>query len=167
MHITFGPKSDAYPGGLLMIDDAEICWPNFSGKENKFNREGDRHFTLRIRNVDDIERLQSDTNEFGDSWNLKIKPATEEYDTCATMKVKVKFSRRGPEVWLVSNGNRIQLNEDTIGCLDDIDIERIDLDIRPYDDCLPNGKSFRAAYLNGMEVVQRVSRFAARYQDAE
>jgi hypothetical protein len=77
------------------------------------------------------------------------------------MLVKVKFNGRGPNVYLVSGNKQVALNEDTIGCLDDIDIMSVDLDIRPYDDKLPNGATFRTAYLSAMRVYQRVDRFAA------
>ena len=77
------------------------------------------------------------------------------------MLVKVKFNGRGPNVYLVSGNKQVPLNEDTIKCLDDIDILSVDLDVRPYDDKLPNGNSFRTAYLSAMRVHQRVDRFAA------
>lgn len=168
MNITFGPKTRQYPGGLLMVDDAYICFPNFSGRGDKFNKEGDRNFGLRILDQETLDRLQADKNEFGDSWNVKIKaPRNEGEEPFMFMKVKVKFNGRGPKVYLISGNNRIELDEETIGMLDDIDIERIDMDIRPYDDQMPSGKSFRAAYLDGMEVVQRVDRFTARYEAEE
>jgi hypothetical protein len=37
----------------------------------------------------------------------------------------------------------------------------VDMDIRPYDDQLPNGTTFRTAYLSAMRVYQRVDRFAS------
>lgn len=53
-------------------------------------------------------------------------------------------------------------------CLDDIDILSVNLDIRPYD-WEVNGKTGRAAYLQSIEVIQNIDRFAAGYdmQDEE
>ena len=55
-----------------------------------------------------------------------------------------------------------KLDEESIGCLDNIDIESVSMDIRPYD-WEVNGRTGRTAYLQSMEVVQRIDRFAARY----
>ena len=62
-------------------------------------------------------------------------------------------------------GNRRnELDEESIGCLDNIEIESVDMDIRPYD-WEVNGRTGRTAYLQSMEVVQRIDRFAARYSE--
>ena len=53
-----------------------------------------------------------------------------------------------------------------MGLIDDIDILSVDMDIRPYD-WEVNGKTGRTAYLQSMEVVQEVDRFAARFAEEE
>ena len=162
MKINFVEPNRAFPNGYLEINDARIIWKNFSGRGDRFNREGDRNFHLVIPDQETCEALQNDKNEFGDSWNVKIKPAREDGDVpFMHMLVKVKFNGRGPNVYLVSGNKQVALNEDTIKCLDDIDILSCDMDIRPYDDQLSNGNSFRTAYLSAMRVYQRVDRFAA------
>jgi hypothetical protein len=163
MNITFVEPNRAFPNGYLEINDARIIWKNFSGRGDRFNREGDRNFHLVIPDQETCDALQNDRNQYGDSWNVKIKPPREDGDTpFMHMLVKVKFNGRGPNVYLVSGSKQVPLTEDTISCLDDIDIESVDLGIRPYDDTLPNGKSFRTAYLSAMRVYQRVDRFAAQ-----
>jgi hypothetical protein len=163
MNITFVEPNRAFPNGYLEINDARIIWKNFSGRGDRFNREGDRNFHLVIPDQETCDALQNDRNQYGDSWNVKIKPPREDGDTpFMHMLVKVKFNGRGPNVYLVSGSKQVPLTEDTISCLDDIDIESVDLDIRPYDDTLPNGKSFRTAYLSAMRVYQRVDRFAVQ-----
>lgn len=162
MKINFVESNRAFPNGYLEINDARIIWKNFSGRGDRFNREGDRNFHLVIPDQETCDALLNDKNEYGDSWNVKIKPAREEGDVpFMHMLVKVKFNGRGPNVYLVSGNKQVALNEDTISCLDDIDILSVDLDIRPYDDTLPNGNSFRTAYLSAMRVYQRVDRFAS------
>lgn len=162
MEINFVKPNNAFPNGYLEINDARIIWKNFTGRGDRFNREGDRNFHLLIPDQETCELLQNDRNEYGDSWNVKIKPPREEGDTpFMHMLVKVKFNGRGPNVYLVSGDKKVPLTEDTIKCLDEIDITSVDMDIRPYDDTLPNGTSFRTAYLSAMCVYQRVDRFAA------
>ena len=64
-------------------------------------------------------------------------------------------------MYLISGDNRVTLDEESVECLDDVDILNVDLDIRPYD-WEVNGKSGRTAYLQSICVTQEVDRFAAR-----
>ena len=160
MNITFAPK------GILQIDDARIIFRNFAGRADKYNREGDRNFTLVIPNQEICDALMNDVNEYGVGWNVRIKPPREDgEDPFMTLKVKVKFTNRGPNVYLKSGDKVIQLDEDSIDCLDEIYIANVRLDIGPYDDVV-SGKPFRAAYLHSIEVTQDITdRFRAEYGD--
>lgn len=82
------------------------------------------------------------------------------------LPVKVKFNDRGPQVYLRTGDRVNRLDEETISILDDINIRSVDLDIRPYDWDV-NGKSGRTAYLQSIEVIQEIDRFAARYAEEE
>lgn len=150
MFITEGPR------GILQIDDAKLTYKNFSGEGTPYNRAGDRNFSVIIEDEEVAERL------IEEGWNVKIKPAREEGDApFMHLPVKIKFSGRGPTVRLISGDSVNKLDEDTIGCLDDVYMLNVDLDIRPYD-WEVQGKSGRTAYLHAMEVTQEVDRFAAR-----
>ena len=151
MHVTFAPT------GMLQIDDAKIIFRNFEGRGDKYNREGDRNFSLLIEDPDTANALAEN------GWNVKIKPGRDEDEgPFMRLPVKVKFTDYGPNVYLVTGDRRNELDEESIGCLDNIDIESVDLDIRPYDWDV-NGRTGRTAYLQSMQVVQRIDRFAARY----
>ena len=151
MELTFAPK------GILQIDDARIIFKNFEGRGDKFNREGDRNFSLLIEDPNTADAL------FKEGWNVKIKPGRDEDEgDFMRLPVKVKFTDYGPNVYLVSGGRRVELDEESIACLDNIDIESVDMDLRPYDWDV-NGRTGRTAYLQSMQVVQRVDRFAERY----
>ena len=155
MKVTIAPR------GILQIDDARIIYRNFAGRADKYNREGDRNFSWFIDDQELADQLVKD------GWNVKIKPPRDEDDIpFMHLPVKVSFNGRGPNVYLQSGDNRVRLSEDTVGCLDDIDIIRIDMDIRPYDWEM-NGKTGRSAYLHSMLVVQEVDRFAERYAEEE
>lgn len=155
MHVTIAPK------GILQIDDARIIFKNFEGRGDKFNREGDRNFSLLIEDPDTADILMKE------GWNVRIKPGRDEDEgPFMRLPVKVKFTDYGPNVYLVTGNHRNELNEESIACLDNIDIESVDMDIRPYD-WEVNGKTGRTAYLQSMQVVQRIDRFAARYADME
>lgn len=150
--------------GVVQIDDARIIYRNFAGAPSKFNREGDRNFAVVIEDQDIAEAL----TEKG--WNVKIKPPREEGDEpFMFLPVKVKFNDRGPKVYLqnsLGGRNRVTLDEDTVGILDNVDITNVDLDIRPYDWDV-QGKTGRTAYLQSICVTQEVDRFLDRYAEQE
>ena len=158
MHITFAPK------GILQIDEARIIHRNFAGRGDKYNREGDRNFSLVIEDEEIANALVEE------GWNVKIKDGrTEDEPPFMFLPVKVKFNDRGPKVYLISGSRKNELDEDSVACLDDIDIASVDLDIRPYDWVIQEGtkneKRGRTAYLQGIHVVQEIDRFAARWDD--
>lgn len=156
------------PRDLLQINNARICYKNFSGVGSMYNAEGDRNFSLIIPDEEVKEALENNVNEYGTGWNVKIRaPRTEEESPFMHMKVTVKYTERSqPNVYLVSGKNRVRLTEETIGMLDDIRIEKVDLDIRPYDGESRFGP-FRAAYLQSMKVYQDLSgdRFAPEFDE--
>lgn len=155
MNVTFAPR------GILNIDEAAIIYRNFAGRGDKFNREGDRNFALIIPTKELADRL------INDGWNVKIKPPRDDQETpFMYLPVKIKFNDRGPNCYLVTAGRANRLDEESIGILDDVDILNVNLDIRPYD-WEVNGKTGRTAYLQGIEVTQRVDRFAARYAEED
>lgn len=147
------------PRGILQIDEAKIIYRNFAGRGDKFNREGDRNFAVLIETEAQAEKLTRA------GWNVRVKPPREEGDTpFMYLPVKVKFTDRGPSAYLISGRAKRELGPDTIGCLDDIDILAVDLDIRPYN-WEVNGKTGRTAYLQAIHVTQEIDRFAARYDE--
>lgn len=168
MHINFGPR------GILQIDDATIVFRNFAGEGTKFNRAGDRNFAIVIEDQETADAL------IDEGWNVKVRPPREEGDTpFMFLPVKVKFRveevetedgvdyKVTPPVYLKSGeAEPVKLDEESIECLDQIDIERIDIDVRPYN-WEVNGKTGRTAYLYAMHVEQDLwerDRFASRYR---
>lgn len=149
MNVTFAPR------GILQIDDARIVYRNFSGVGSKFNREGDRNFAVVIPDEDLAMRLKDE------GWNVKIKDPRDEGDSpFMYLPVKIKFNDRGPIFHLRTGRNQIKLDEESISCLDRIDILAADMDLRPYDWDV-NGKTGRTAYLQSIRVTQRIlDRFA-------
>ena len=147
--------------GVLQIEDARIIYRNFGGEASKYNREGDRNFAVIIPNQEIADEL------IADGWAVKIKPPRDEDESpFMYLPVKVKFNNRGPAAY-VKSGNSVQrLNEDTIGMLDEIDIQSVDMDLRAYD-WEVNGKTGRSAYLQAINVIQNIDRFGAQYQAQE
>ena len=149
MELTFAPR------GILQIDDAKIIFKNFRGEADKYNREGDRNFALVIPTEEMADELVKE------GWNVKIKDPREEGDVpFMYLPVKVKFNDRGPHIYVITNGRKVKLREETVGMLDRIYISSSNMDIRPYD-WEVNGKSGRTAYLQSIKCYQEVDdRFA-------
>ena len=146
-----------FRGNILEIEDARIIYRNFEGRGDKFNREGDRNFAVIIPSQEICDQLI----EAG--WNVKIKPPREDGDDpFMFLPVKIRFNARGPAAYVRSGDKITRLNEETIGMLDEIDIQSVDMDLRPFD-WEVNGRVGRSAYLQAIEVTQSFDRFAAKY----
>lgn len=162
MNVTFTQR------GIVQIDGARIIYRNFSGRGTQYNREGDRNFCLVIDDQDIADRL------IEEGFNVKIRPPREEGEqSFMYLKVNVKYhpktsdlARLNPKAVLVTGRNRNALDEESICCLDGIDILNVDLDISGSN-WEVNGRSGRSAYLSQIYVTQEVDRFAARYAEEE
>lgn len=151
----------SFERGILQIEDARIIYRNFAGVGSKYNREGDRNFAVIIPNQEIADEL------IADGWAVKIKPPRDEDDSpFMYLPVKIKFNNRGPAAYVKSVNSVQRLNEDTIGMLDEIDIQSVDMDLRAYD-WEVNGKTGRSAYLQAINVIQNIDRFGAQYQAQE
>ena len=149
----------SFSGNYLQLEDARIIYRNFAGAAGKFNREGDRSFAVIIPD----EATKDMLVEAG--WNVKIKPPRDDFDEpFMFLPVKVKFNNRGPAAYFRSGNSVKRLTEDTIDILDEIDIMSVDMDLRAFDWEI-NGRTGRTAYLEAIDVVQRVDRFGARYAE--
>lgn len=162
MELTIAPRD------ILQIDDAKICFRNFKGEKSMYNDEGKRNFSVIIPNAEIAEELQNNTNRYGVGWNVKIKaPNSPDEAVFMHLPVAVSFTDRSqPGVYLISGKSRVKLNEETIYMLDDIDIESVSLDIRPFDGESKFGP-FRKAYLSSIYVTQAVDRLAARFAETD
>lgn len=142
--------------GTIQIDNAHICFRNFAGEQTQYNRKGDRNFAVVIPDDETANRM------IAEGWNVKVRPPREpDGENFRYMPVKVAFNDYGPKVYVESNGNITELNENTVEVLDQIEIANVFMDIRPYNWNV-NGRSGRSSYLKAIKVVQVTDRFAAR-----
>lgn len=79
----------------LAIDNARIIFKNFTGKDDKFGREGDRSFSIVIEDDALAEQLAND------GWNVKpLTPRDPDEKVNHFIKVKISFRVRPPKIWL-------------------------------------------------------------------
>ena len=70
----------------LAIDNARIIFKNFTGKDDKFGREGDRSFSIVIEDDALAEQLAND------GWNVKpLTPRDPDEKVNHFIKVKISF----------------------------------------------------------------------------
>lgn len=149
----------------IIIEDAQIRFENFSGKEQRnpnnnrvINVEGNRNFCVVI-NHEDAQRLVDE------GWNVKCKLPKEEGDEpFCYLSVAVAFNRIPPKVIMVSGGEQTQLNEETICCLDGTRFKNVDLQINPSFWVDDDGNTRIKAYLRTgyFEIEEDV--FAYKYK---
>lgn len=145
----------------LAIDNARIIFKNFTGKDDKFGREGDRSFSIIIEDDALAEQLAND------GWNVKpLTPRDPDEKVNHFIKVKISFKVRPPKIWLLTNHKRTLLDEDTIATLQYARIENADVVVSPW--CWEvNGKTGIAAYLETLYVKIEDDPFADKYADYE
>ncbi len=162
----------------ITIQNAEIIWKNFAGAQKKFNKEGERSFTVVLKPSNDeehplminesaitsFEQLAVIVNTMVEAgWNIKVKmPDIEGEPPFITLPVKVSYENFAPKVWLVHNGVRQLLDEDTVSNLDDVSLKYCDMQINPYHWSV-NGDSGIKAYLNQLYAILDPEDLAAKY----
>ena len=141
----------------LVMENVRIIFKNFSGKEDRFNRAGDRNFCVLIEDLDEAEKLASI------GWNIKeLRPLEEGGDRRFYLQVAVSYKNIEPNIYMVTNRNKVRLSESTVGNLDSADIKNVDLIVSPYN-WEVNGKSGVKAYCKTMYVTIDEDVFAGKY----
>ena len=98
--------------GSLIIEDAQLVFRNFAGKEGKYNAEGDRNFCV-ILDEDAAEQMVRD------GWNIKALRSREEGDPEKPyVQVSVGFKFRPPKLVMVTSKGRTDLTEEELELFD-------------------------------------------------
>lgn len=128
------------------IEDAQIIWRNFEGREGQFNIKGNREFSV-ILNPEEY----NDLGALG--WNVKIRePREEGEEPLLYITVTVGYKFRPPRITMVTSRARTPLDEERVAVLDWANIEKVDL-IARANEWTVNGKSGMKAYLQTMFVI--------------
>jgi hypothetical protein len=142
--------------GLLVMEDAEIFFRNFSGRETMYNQEGDRNFCVFLDDVTARRMIE-------DGWNVKYTKVREEGDEPRPyMQVSVSFKNRPPRLFLISTKGRTPIDESLAMAFDWVDIKSVDLTVRPYSWAVGSRTGVKA-YLKTMYVVIKEDPLDAKY----
>lgn len=130
----------------FVVEDAQLLFLNFSGRQTQFNDAGNRNFTI-ILDPATAEQMAAD------GWNVRKLAAREEGDEeTPIIEVTVGYKFKPPRVIIITSRGKTLVEEDGIGLLDDADIQMVDLICRGYE-WEVNGKTGIKAYLQSMYVT--------------
>lgn len=142
----------------VIIENAQLIFRNFSGKEGKFNPGGNRSFCVVLDEEKSKELLDL-------GYNVRyLKPRNEDEKPTPYLQVKVTYGKVEPSIYLVGKTKTL-LSEDNIGMLDWADISNADLQIRPYKWEMA-GKTGTAAYLDVLYVTIQENVLEEKYRDS-
>lgn len=128
----------------IAMENVQIGFRNFEGREGPYNRKGDRDFVVFL-DKDFAKQIEEE------GWNVKwpkpnahINP--EEDDRNPYLPVSVGFDYFPAKVYLISDEQVTQLGPHEVDMLDWAELETVDLVIRPYE-WEVNGQKGIKAYL--------------------
>lgn len=123
----------------LRLKDTRLIFRNFAGRAdaNGYNNEGDRNVCIVL---DDISLVQDLIKE---GWNIKqTKPREgfeDEFQPSYYVKANVKYRDKTgalkaypPMIYVVTNKQKVLLNEDTVAQLDHAEIQDVRVELSPY-----------------------------------
>lgn len=133
--------------GNLIVENAEIIFRNFEGKEKEFNSAGDRNFCLVLSPEQADAMAQK-------GWNVKrFKVRDEGEEPNGYIEVAVEYRKgRPPRCVMINSQGRIDLGAEEIQIFDYADFSKVDLIINPYNWDV-GGKQGIKAYLKSIFVT--------------
>ena len=142
----------------LTIENADILFRNFSGKQTQYNAAGNRNFCVIIPSEELASKMAAD------GWNVKYLQAREEGDPDRPyIQVNVSFGGRPPLIKLITSDGQTTLDESTVDMLDWADIKNVDLIVNPYNWSV-NGKHGVKGYVKSLYVTIQEDEFAKKYK---
>ena len=144
------------PRENVIIENAQIIFPDFTGKKGKFN---DIPKFSVILEDELAEKMKAD------GWNVKYRtPRDPEYDDgYYYIEVKISFKKRKPVMAIINSNNKaVEVNENNLEMMDLVTIKKADVEFRPYNYDFA-GKHGTAAYLNTLYVWRQESKLEQMY----
>lgn len=144
----------------LILENSRIIHRNFEGRQTKFNREGDRSFSVVI-NPENVDELRAQ------GWRIKELPPRDDIEGSEPLyfiDVRVNMgSNKPPKIYLCTSRKKTLLDEDSVGTLDAAEIKMTDMVLHPYRWETASGATGVKAYLKELYVTIEEDVFADKY----
>lgn len=141
----------------VIIENADIGFLNFSGRPDKYNKDGGKRSFCIFLEEDLAEKM------LDEGWYIRTLPETDERPARYYIQVAVSFLYP-PKIVMISGGRKTLLNETTINLLDFLSIDTVDLSLTPYN-WNKGGRTGCKAYLKTMCVVIEEDNFESKYRN--
>lgn len=143
----------------VVLEDVQIMFKNFSGREGKFNRDGDRNFCA-VLDPKTAELMSKD------GWNIRsLDPREEGDEPLHYIQVKVNYGGfTPPRIVMITSRGKSTIDESEVNLLDLSIIEHADLIINPYQ-WEVNDKTGVTAYLKSLYVTIQEDELEQKYFD--
>lgn len=146
----------------IVMEGVTLVQRNFTGKEGKYNKEGQRNF-LVLLDDDAAEQMAAD------DWNVKwFAPREEDEGETgqAFLPVELRYDKgRPPKVVQITSRGRTNLEEHELADLDYVDILNVDMVVRASHWETPDGRSGEKAYLQSIFITIEEDPLEAKYAD--
>ena len=155
-------NNDQIGANVVALEGVKIGWTNFQGLEGPFNKKDERFFTVFLP-----EAVAEELSKLG--WNVKFPEAEEipeeGFEKNPTIQIKMKIDgARPPKIAIVNGRNNepVMLNGDSVGILDNTDIDFVDIEFRAnnYD---VQGRQGKSAWLRALYVTINKYAFDDKY----
>lgn len=148
-----------YKDESVVIENTRLLFRNFKGAKGKFNKEGERSFSV-ILTPEQAEQM------INDGWKVKwLKPREEEDIPTPYLPVKINFEgKRPPRIVLITSKNRTTLDEESAMLVDLANIANVDLIVNPYHWSV-DGDTGITAYLKSMFIIIEEDYLDKKYAD--
>lgn len=150
----------------LVMENVQIVFRNFAGKEGPYNAEGDRNFGVLLD-----EKTADHLNECG--YNVKyLKPREEDDGPQAYLQISFKYRGRDgrmlrpPRVVMITSRGKTELHEDEVEMLDWVDMQKADIVVRPRE-WEVQGKTGIKAYLQSCFVTVNEDPLELKYAEVD
>ena len=110
---------------VITIKNSSVAYKNFRGIGGEYNNEGDRNFNVVIDETTARELKNA-------GYNIRVQPGRKEGDDDRyLLKINVSYRFVEPNIYVIEDGTRVKITEDTVGRLDGANIDFVDLSFTP------------------------------------
>lgn len=150
----------------LEIRDAHIFGKNFKGDEKRkngrvVNSKGTRTFCVEI-NPDIAQNLRDD------GWNITMRLDQENGEMFCYLPVELRYRPVHPDIYIITNGVKKNLEEDQVHQLDQRKLRKVDLVLHPHWWLDEDNNEWRVkAFLAEGWFYIQLSRFAEEWENSQ